>query len=155
MRGSGTAYLRRCLYIGRTSQKRSRIIDSEDHFRIAILKKSPTFSQGLEYFRCFSHRSSVSALRRRRPAIGKYKNPDLATPIPTVSGMDKPFEYTGDSIDEYSDKANLSPWTPVPDSVARKIFDRADPQEDDVRIQNCESSTIFYKSETHSFSTLI
>lgn len=47
--------------------------------------------------------------------------------------MEDPFEYSGDSVDEYTEKATLSPWTPVPDSVARKIFDRADVQEDDVR----------------------
>jgi hypothetical protein len=49
------------------------------------------------------------------------------------AGMESPFEYSGDTIDEYKQKANLSPWTPVPDSVARKIFDTAQPGPDDVR----------------------
>lgn len=43
--------------------------------------------------------------------------------------MQDPFEYSGDSIEEYREKANLSPWVPVPDSVARKIFDRALPEQ--------------------------
>lgn len=49
--------------------------------------------------------------------------------------MEDPFEYSGDSIEEYSEKATLSPWTPVPDSVARKIFDRADPTTDDIHVE--------------------
>jgi hypothetical protein len=49
----------------------------------------------------------------------------------TTSSLDNPFQYSGDSIDEYKKKAELSPWVPVPDSVARKIFDRAIPEEDD------------------------
>ena len=79
----------------------------------------------------FSHRNF--SLRRKRPKYEKYNNPDMGTEFPSASGMEDPFEYTGDTIDEYTEKASLSPWTPVPDSVARKIFDRANPQEDDVR----------------------
>jgi hypothetical protein len=48
------------------------------------------------------------------------------------SVLDAPFEYSGDSIEEYRAMANLSPWTPVTDSVARKIFDNASPGPDDV-----------------------
>jgi hypothetical protein len=48
--------------------------------------------------------------------------------------MEEPFRYSGESVDEYAEqRATLSPWTPVPDSVARKIFDRVDTQETDVR----------------------
>jgi hypothetical protein len=57
----------------------------------------------------------------------------MGTQIPSAFGMEEPFSYSGDTVGEYSEKATLSPWTPVPDSVARKIFDRADVQEDDVR----------------------
>ena len=56
----------------------------------------------------------------------------MGTQFPKAGGMDSPFEYTGENLDEYKEKASLSPWTPVPDSVARKIFDRADPQDEDV-----------------------
>lgn len=52
-----------------------------------------------------------------------------------AGGLENPFKYSGDSLDEYTEKANLSPWTPVPDSVARKIFDRADPTEEDVHVE--------------------
>jgi hypothetical protein len=53
--------------------------------------------------------------------------------MPTTTTLETPFEYnsSGDSIDDYAKKAELSPWTPVPDSVARKIFDRAIPEEDE------------------------
>jgi hypothetical protein len=47
--------------------------------------------------------------------------------------MSDPFVYSGDSVEEYTGKATLSPWTPVPDSVARRIFDIAQVEEDDVR----------------------
>ena len=73
-------------------------------------------------------------IRRRRKGYEKYNNPQLGTGPPAGhAGLDGPFQYSGDSLDEYSEKATLSPWTPVPDSVARKIFDRADVQPDDVR----------------------
>jgi hypothetical protein len=56
----------------------------------------------------------------------------MGTRFPTLGGMEEPLEYSGDTLDEYTEKASLSPWTPVPDSVARKIFDRAEPTQDDV-----------------------
>ena len=51
--------------------------------------------------------------------------------IPTTTSLETPFQYSGDSIEDYKKKAELSPWVPVPDSVARKIFDRAIPEEDE------------------------
>jgi len=52
--------------------------------------------------------------------------------MPTTTSLETPFEYnSGDSLEEYKTKTELSPWTPVPDSVARKIFDRAIPEDDD------------------------
>lgn len=81
---------------------------------------------------------ATGTIRRRRQGYEKYNNPQLGTGLPTGhAGLEEPFEYSGDSLDEYSEKATLSPWTPVPDSVARKIFDRADVQPDDVRVSFC------------------
>jgi len=54
----------------------------------------------------------------------------MPTTTTTTTGLEDPFRYSGDSIEEYKEKANLSPWVPVPDSVARKIFDRALPEPD-------------------------
>ena len=52
--------------------------------------------------------------------------------LSTTTSIETPFEYnSGESIEDYKKKAELSPWVPVPDSVARKIFDRAIPEEDD------------------------
>ena len=82
--------------------------------------------------------TTLSSLRRSRKRFEKYSNPQMGTIVPTTtstpsgSGLEEPFQYSGDSIEEYSQKATLSPWVPVPDSVARKIFDRADVQSDDV-----------------------
>lgn len=52
-------------------------------------------------------------------------------PTAAASAIETPFQYSGDSIEDYKKKAELSPWVPVPDSVARKIFDRAIPEEDE------------------------
>ena len=89
---------------------------------------------------------SSSRLRRKRPKFEKCTNPisghglvdgedgDGNSSGGGSGGLSTPFEYTGDSVDEYSNKASLSPWTPVPDSVARRIFDNADIQPDDVSL---------------------
>ena len=71
--------------------------------------------------------------RRKKQKYEKFGEAKLATgQMPTTSSsLENPFQYSGDSIDEYKKKAELSPWVPVPDSVARKIFDRAIPEEDD------------------------
>ena len=71
-----------------------------------------------------------ATLRRKRVAYENFDNPQLGTNTPAMSD---PFVYSGDSVEEYTGKATLSPWTPVPDSVARRIFDIAQVQEDDVR----------------------
>lgn len=68
--------------------------------------------------------------RKKRVAYEKYDSPQLGTSTPVMSD---PFVYSGDSVEEYNEKATLSPWTPVPDSVARRIFDISQVQEDDVR----------------------
>eukprot|EP00339_Tiarina_fusa_P002094 CAMPEP_0117012094 /NCGR_PEP_ID=MMETSP0472-20121206/10256_1 /TAXON_ID=693140 ORGANISM="Tiarina fusus, Strain LIS" /NCGR_SAMPLE_ID=MMETSP0472 /ASSEMBLY_ACC=CAM_ASM_000603 /LENGTH=313 /DNA_ID=CAMNT_0004715083 /DNA_START=85 /DNA_END=1026 /DNA_ORIENTATION=+ len=80
-------------------------------------------------------RSLATSVRRSRKKFEKYASPQMGSQLPTSSGMDQPFAYSGDNIAEYSEKANLSPWVPVPDSVARKIFDRADVKSDDVHVE--------------------
>ena len=70
--------------------------------------------------------------RRRKQKYEKFSEAKLATEmIPTTTSLETPFQYSGDSIEDYKKKAELSPWVPVPDSVARKIFDRAIPEEDE------------------------
>ncbi len=71
--------------------------------------------------------------RRRKKKYEQFSDAKLAQGlIPTTTSLDSPFEYnSGESIEDYKKKAELSPWTPVPDSVARKIFDRAIPEGDD------------------------
>eukprot|EP00980_Cylindrotheca_fusiformis_P024249 scaffold11680_cov142-Cylindrotheca_fusiformis.AAC.7 len=80
-----------------------------------------------------TRRLFTSLGRRKRKKYEKFNNIQMGTDYAgSASGMESPFEYSGDTVDDYTEKATLSPWTPVPDSVARKIFDRADVQEDDV-----------------------
>lgn len=75
-------------------------------------------------------------LRRKRPKYEKYNSLKLENQLlPSPGGLEDPFQYTGDSLKEYSEKATLSPWTPVPNSVARKIFDIADPSSHDRHVE--------------------
>jgi hypothetical protein len=88
-------------------------------------------------------------LRRKRPKIEKAINARIGHNLPSDnvsggaggSGLSTPFAYSGDSVEEYVGKATLSPWTPVPDSVARRIFDNANVQEDDVRAKKERATT--------------
>jgi hypothetical protein len=78
---------------------------------------------------------TTNSLRRRRVKYQQYQEAQQQQhQAPSSSStIDDPFEYSGENLEEYRAKANLSPWTPVPDSVARKIFDSAAPTPDDVR----------------------
>jgi hypothetical protein len=116
-----------CLQRSRLAFNRSRILASGSQF----LQTSSAIAPKLADHGQFSQRC-FSTVRRKRPKYEKFNSPEMGTQFPPASGMEEPFKYTGDTIDEYTEKATLSPWTPVPDSVARKIFDRADPQDDDV-----------------------
>ena len=70
--------------------------------------------------------------RRRKQKYERFGEAKLAVGlVPTTTSLETPFEYSGDSLEDYKNKTELSPWTPVPDSVARKIFDRAIPEDDD------------------------
>jgi hypothetical protein len=129
LRGFTMSYLN-CLQKSRLAFNRSRIIASGSQC-LAVPQSSSEISPKLADHGQVSQRC-FSTFRRKRPKYEKFNNPEMGTQFPPASGMEDPFEYTGDTIDEYTEKATLSPWTPVPDSVARKIFDRADPQDDDV-----------------------
>jgi hypothetical protein len=71
--------------------------------------------------------------RRKKQKYEQFSDAKLATgQMPTTtSSLENPFQYSGDSIDEYKKKTELSPWVPLPDSAARKIFDRAIPEDYD------------------------
>ena len=71
--------------------------------------------------------------RRKKAKYEQFSDAKLATGggVPTTSALEDPFQFSGDSIEEYREKTELSPWVPVPDSVARKIFDRALPEEEE------------------------
>mmetsp|Transcript_18341 Transcript_18341/g.42281 ORF Transcript_18341/g.42281 Transcript_18341/m.42281 type:complete len:381 (-) Transcript_18341:61-1203(-) len=70
--------------------------------------------------------------RRRKQKYERFGEAKLAAgQVPTTTALESPFEYSGDSLEDYKTKTELSPWTPVPDSVARKIFDRAIPEDDE------------------------
>ena len=85
--------------------------------------------------------------RRKKQKYEQFSEAKLATGVlPTTTSLESPFEYnSGDSIEDYKKKAELSPWTPVPDSVARKIFDRAIPPENDYSDRSKEDEVSYPK----------
>ena len=83
------------------------------------------------YTKCSQHLFTTFR-RRKRKKYEKYNSPQLGT-VP--GGMEDPFAYSGENINEYEEKASLSPWTPVPDSVARRIFDRVEPTDSDIHVE--------------------
>ena len=90
--------------------------------------------------------AKIERPRRRKVIYEKYNDAKLATSMmATTTSLEDPFQYSGDSIDDYKKLAELSPWVPVPDSVARKIFDRAIPEHDDgTKINKEDEVSIFY-----------
>ena len=72
-------------------------------------------------------------LRRKRAKYEQFN--DAALQEFQQPNQQEAFAYTGDNLDDYVEKANLSPWTPVPDSVARKIFDSAMPTSADIHVE--------------------
>jgi len=89
----------------------------------------PSFSRNIERHRVSridDHRRGMVTLRRKRAKYEKHSTPQPGSPSLLSThggGLEDPFQYSGESLEEYSQKATLSPWTPVPDSVGRKIFD--------------------------------
>jgi hypothetical protein len=51
------------------------------------------------------------------------------------TGLSEPFLFggaDGESSEEYFKKTSLSPWVPIPDPIARKLFDMSAAGPDDV-----------------------
>ena len=76
--------------------------------------------------------------RRERPNFGRAKIEGTGPPkiLPETTGLDQPYAYGGEdgtSTEEYLKKTSLSPWVPIPDPIARKLFDMSAPSPEDVR----------------------
>ena len=50
------------------------------------------------------------------------------------SGQAQPYEHGEESTDEYLKKTTLSPWVPVPDTIARKALDMTGAGPDDIHV---------------------
>ena len=102
----------------------------------ASLSSSHPFSRS-----CRNFSSQQRARRRKRPDFGIAKMEGTGPPKRFVQmGLDTPYSYGGEDgngSQEYMEKTSLSPWVPIPDAVARKLFDMSEPSPDDVR--NCLS----------------
>lgn len=68
-----------------------------------------------------------SGIRRRRSYKSQIKEPiygSLRTDE-SFGNLSEPYQFREDDLDSYLQKASLSPWVPMPDAVARKVFDLA------------------------------
>ncbi len=74
-----------------------------------------------------SRTATGSGLRRRRvyqsqikePIYGSFRKDDY------FGNLSEPYQFKEDDLETYLQKASLSPWVPLPDAVARKVFDLA------------------------------
>jgi hypothetical protein len=63
-------------------------------------------------------------LRRIRKPFSQLKDAVIAQPPQVDFGaLQLPYEHGEATIDDYLKKTSLSPWVPMPDSAARKMFD--------------------------------
>jgi hypothetical protein len=80
--------------------------------------------------------SQQRARRRKRPTYGIAKMEGTGPPKQFVQlGLDAPYAYggkDGTNTEEYLEKTSLSPWVPIPDVVARKLFDMSEAGPEDV-----------------------
>lgn len=122
---------------------------NKNSFGRCVLSHRSRFGSG-SGSRCFSTDFSVdNTVRRRRRNIGKKINQESLVPmylrqnskdvvyrqLRGVGGLEEPYNYDGEKpTEEYLKKTSLSPWVPMPDAVARKMFDIAQPTSDDVHI---------------------
>ena len=70
-----------------------------------------------------SAKKIIVPLRRIRKPFGKLKDAVIAKPTVDFGALQLPYEHGEATIEDYLKKASLSPWVPMPDSAARKMFD--------------------------------
>jgi hypothetical protein len=65
-------------------------------------------------------RQFALSLRRARKYEGHFK---ASGKIQNFGKLQEPFQPEEKSLEHYLEKTSLSPWTPIPDAVARKMLD--------------------------------
>jgi hypothetical protein len=53
---------------------------------------------------------------------------------PAFGRLEEPYEHGETDMEEYLSKTSLSPWAPIPDAVARKVFDVAQAKPEDIHV---------------------
>jgi hypothetical protein len=53
---------------------------------------------------------------------------------PSFGRLEEPYEHGETDMEEYLNKTSLSPWAPIPDAVARKVFDVAQAKPEDIHV---------------------
>ncbi|CAB9523655.1 RNA methylase [Seminavis robusta] len=91
--------------------------------------------------RSLSSTASSRIRRRKRAKFGTVKIEGTMPPreLPeATSSLNQPYSYggtEGESSDEYFKKTSLSPWVPIPDPIARKLFDMSAAGPDDIHVE--------------------
>lgn len=75
---------------------------------------------------------SFATLRRPRQFNGVHKAEGNMPP--TFGRLEEPYEHGEDDMEDYLSKTSLSPWAPIPDAVARKVFDVAKAVPEDIHV---------------------
>lgn len=70
----------------------------------------------------------------RRPRVLKTKIDAISLDVPDTFRRPDPYEHGESSTEEYLKKTSLSPWVPVPDTIARKALDMTDAGPDDIHV---------------------
>lgn len=81
-----------------------------------------------------SAKEIIIPLRRIRKPFGQVKDLVIAKPTLDFGDLQLPYEHGEANIDDYLKKTSLSPWVPMPDSAARKMFDLAAATKSDVHV---------------------
>lgn len=76
----------------------------------------------LREYQLLQHSQFSVSLRRPRNYRRRFKGQDN---MPSFGKLDEPYSHGEENMEDYLKKTSLSPWAPVPDSVARKMMDLA------------------------------
>ena len=72
--------------------------------------------------------------RRNKPKFQRIPEVEPYVRVPDAYFMETPFNLGKGNLEEYLEKASLSPWAPLPESAYRKYFDLAVVEPGDVHV---------------------
>lgn len=109
-----------------TMTKSQNIIQAVCQQRRVVVASTDTMNRSNLFKNTSYHHQQrqLATISIRRPR--KYEGPYKATGnMSNFGNLQEPFQHGENSMAEYLKKTSLSPWTPIPDAVARKMLDLA------------------------------